>query len=108
MYRLALVVLLLSPASAAIAGEIYTKQMLREDISSPGGVITFDQSKTKNPAPDPRPVKPLTYGGVVFKRVSPCAGRRGLYGNRCYFPDSVQLPSKAFYDNIPNISSLDR
>lgn len=103
MYRLALAVLLLGPASAAISGEIYTKQMFREDISSPGAVITFSESESKNGSPDPKSVKPLTYGGVVFKRLKPCKNRSDLFGDRCYFPEPVQQPSKAFYDAIPPI-----
>lgn len=103
MYRLALVALLFGPASAAISGEIYTKQMFREDISSPGGVITFEQSEGKNVSPDPKPVKPLYYGGVIIKRLKPCKDRIDLFGDRCYFPDPVQQPSKAFYGSIPSI-----
>lgn len=103
MYRLALAVFSLSIASAAISADgVYTKKMLREDVSSPGAVVTFKDFKTI--PPDPEVVKTIRYAGVVFKRLKPCKNRNDIFGDRCSFPEPVQQPSKAFYDAIEPIN----
>lgn len=102
MYRHALGVLIgLSVSGAAISADgIYTKEMLREDVSSPGTSITFPQDEQK---PEAKKGKLPTFAGVPIKRVKPCKNRNDIFGDRCYFPDPVQQPSRAFYDDIAPI-----
>lgn len=98
MNRLALAVFSLVAASATAFAEPYTKQMLLEDVSSPGAVITFSPTGSEEQKLDV--IKPLRYAGVMFKRLKPCKNRNDIFGDRCSFPVPVQQPSKAFYDAI--------
>lgn len=102
MYRFALMVLWLGPMSAAIADDVpvYTKKMLREDVSSPGTSISFPQDEQQ---PEGKKGKLPTFAGVPIKRVKSCKSRNDIFGDRCYFPDPVEQPSRAFYDNIAPI-----
>lgn len=102
MYRFALMVLWLGPMSAAIADDVpvYTKKMLREDVSSPGTSITFPNDAEKS---ETKSAKPPTFAGLPTKRLNPCKNNNAIYGDRCEFSAPAQKPSRAFYDDIPAI-----
>lgn len=98
MYRLALVMVSVVMAGAANSAEPYTKQMLREDVSSSGAVITFPREE--NSASDSKPKRPMYFGGMTFKRLKACKNDEDIFGDRCSFSDAVVQPTQAFFDAI--------